>query len=127
MLFVRRAKHMNHTSIRSCNWHQKMHPGFGTSMGNAWRNVEVYKTSEKVPFFIIALFRYFFRLQKSGKSCIYFHQTLAESGTSGQGLVKNSIRNMEIKRATPEHMFATLAHARVAIYTCSRLENFLPP
>ena len=31
-----------------------------------------------------------------------------ECGTLGQGVMKNRIRNMGIKRATPEHMFATL-------------------
>ena len=63
------------------------------------------------------------------------HHTLAESTTFsllapkrecsifGPGMMKNRIRNMGIKRATPEHMFAT----RAEIYTCSGLANSLPP
>ena len=32
-----------------------------------------------------------------------------ECGIFGPDMMKNRIRNMEVKRATPEHMFATLA------------------
>ena len=49
-----------------------------------------------------------------------------ECGFFGPGIMKNRIRNMGIKRATPEHMFAIHAStARVAIYTCSGLTNSL--
>ena len=51
-----------------------------------------------------------------------------ECGFFGPGIMKNRIRNIGIKRATQEHMFAIHAPtALVAIYTCSGLANSLPP
>ena len=63
------------------------------------------------------MYLYFIPLQLN----IVFHHILPKSttfapgsqtrmyGIFGPGMVKNSIRNTGIKRATPEHMFATLA------------------
>ena len=49
-----------------------------------------------------------------------------ECGIFGPFMMKNRIRNMGIKRATPEHMFAASPSARVLIYMCSGLTNSLP-